>query len=1302
MRSACLTQSMTRIIHRLGRQAVHPLIALSCLILALNAFPAWTESVIRVDLGDLPQRTMHRLLEGDFDILAHGRDWVDVLVDDAEKLTLADMGVRSTTRIPDARAFEHDLRGRDYFDHFHDYDEILEELMRVVQDHGSVVKLLDIGDSWEKIQGSADRDIWAVKISDNVELDEPDEAEVLIMANLHAREIITPEIALYLLNYLVEGYGTDPRITDLVNNRQIWIIPSCNPDGLDHVHDTDIWWRKNRRNNGDGTFGVDLNRNWGYEWGYDDTGSSPSTWSETYRGMGPFSEPETQALRDFFETHAFVISLSFHSYGNWWLYPWGYIPEDTPDHPVFVAIADSCVAYNGYDPGNSASGTIYPTNGDSDDWIYGEQTTKYKTYGFTPECGGDADGFHPDTTRVMPLILENIGPCLYVIEAAEQYAPRPVIAHAPLSDTEDLSGPYPVVAQITPSLWPIDLSSPTLHYRWDGGVFAEVSLIPGSQPDDFEGVIPGPGQSGTYEYYLSAADSIGRVARLPAAAPDSLFSFAVGMDAVPPVIVHVPLGDQPTQAAPFPVQAIVTDNVGIDSAWVEFSVNGSPPTLNPLLPQEQDTYSGFINPTTPVEGDTVEYRLIARDAAAGQNTSTHPAQGYHRFAVSQGYRFDFEASDGGFAVSAGQDWQWGHPTSGPGNAHSGQNTWATNLAGTYRDNSNSCLDTPPLVLTNAVSAILTFWHWYRMEYSDGVYWDGGNVKISVDGGATFQVIYPEGGYDGTATNTANPLYGQPVFGGPPSTGNFWHQETFDLSSYANNTVIVRFHFGSDAYLTDIGWYIDDVVMTTPQSTIPLFRNTVQLQNTADTAGPYVVTSEITDDGGIAGASLLYRLVDSRFAMVPMHLASGVTYLGEIPGHPVGSTIEYFLRAADIDGSVVTDPPCAPDSLFAFSVVDQPQQLGPLPASLFFSGEEGGSLCDTLLIQNLGLIPLAFAIFDSCVGEAQSGMSDIITDPLGDVSAACPDVVALRAGIQADAVVFQVVLAPGRPETTFTIISLDLDQNPDTGARPPAFGLGSPYHDVGAEVDIIIDPTNLYGAQYGITTPSAIVIASDAVIGAYPLDIDPNEIGFSLPLATLADDGSMNLCLLAFSDYASFSEVDFVPDRGHGVIGSCGNALWLSADPDSGSVPGEQTTPVIITADAHYLMAGQYEALLYVATNDPTAPVTAIPVTFQVASLSGDSPLELPARLTVHAAPNPFDCDVALFIGLPQEGWVTLRVYDLLGRRIRTLQDGVLSAGWHEASWKGDDDSGRTVASGLYIGRVVTPRGVGTLRMVKKR
>ncbi|UCE19123.1 MAG: hypothetical protein JSV84_01895 [Gemmatimonadota bacterium] len=376
--------------------------------------------LIRVDLSGKDEASVVRLLRLHPDITHYDKSgrFIDVVVQEEEGKKIRDLGFETTVRIDDLDALSTAMRQQDYFEPFHTYSEMLSEMRSVEDAHPDIGKLYDIGDGWEKTQGLADRDIWAIKISDNVLEEEAHEPEVLYMACHHAREIITPEILLHFMHYLVDNYGTDPEVTHLVDTRQLWLVPMLNPDGHEYVFEVDMWWRKNRRDNGDGTYGVDLNRNYGYMWGFDDIGSSPIPGSNVFRGSEPFSEPETQAIRDFAETHNIVISLSYHAYGNLLLFPWGYVAENTPDHATFLSITQGMAAFNGYESGNSASGTIYPTNGGTNDWLYGEQTAKNMVFGITPEVGGTSDGFHPSHARIEPLILENLGPNLFAVEIA--------------------------------------------------------------------------------------------------------------------------------------------------------------------------------------------------------------------------------------------------------------------------------------------------------------------------------------------------------------------------------------------------------------------------------------------------------------------------------------------------------------------------------------------------------------------------------------------------------------------------------------------------------------------------------------------------------------------------------------------------------------------------------------------------------------------------------------------------------------------------------------------------------------------
>jgi hypothetical protein len=266
------------------------------------------------------------------------------------------------------------------------------------------------------------RPIYAIKISDNPNINE-NEPQVHINSLIHAREPAAMMAVMYYMYYLLENYGINPEVTYLVNNREIYFIPCINPDGYEYNRTTNPngggMWRKNRRNNG-GSFGVDLNRNWGYMWGYNNIGSSPTPSGETYRGTAPFSEPETQAVRDFCITKNFKTALNYHTYSNLLLYPWGYINQPTADNTLFIEYSSDMVAFNGYLIGQPPA-LLYEVNGATDDWMYGEQTTKPKIISMTPEVGSSSDGFWPPQSRIFPLAMENLYPNLYITWVAGEY-----------------------------------------------------------------------------------------------------------------------------------------------------------------------------------------------------------------------------------------------------------------------------------------------------------------------------------------------------------------------------------------------------------------------------------------------------------------------------------------------------------------------------------------------------------------------------------------------------------------------------------------------------------------------------------------------------------------------------------------------------------------------------------------------------------------------------------------------------------------------------------------------------------------
>ncbi len=276
------------------------------------------------------------------------------------------------------------------------------------------------------------RGIWQVEVGDNPGVDEG-EPEVLFTALHHAREPQGLATVLLSLWDLLRGAAAgDAEAQYLLANRRLFVVPVLNPDGYVYNQTTDPdgsgFWRKNRRANTDGSRGVDLNRNYGVEWGHDDSGSSPNGNSETYRGAAAFSEPETAAIRDFVDAHRIRIALNYHSFSNLLIYPWGY-EEDlyTPDSAAFVAQARLLTADNGYLAGTGNQTVGYVTNGSSDDWMYGAATGRPAVFSYTPEVGSPDDGFWPDPSRIVPIAQENL--------AANRLAMR-------------LAGAMPVVARV--------------------------------------------------------------------------------------------------------------------------------------------------------------------------------------------------------------------------------------------------------------------------------------------------------------------------------------------------------------------------------------------------------------------------------------------------------------------------------------------------------------------------------------------------------------------------------------------------------------------------------------------------------------------------------------------------------------------------------------------------------------------------------------------------------------------------------------------------------------------------------------
>lgn len=310
--------------------------------------------------------------------------------------------------------FTADARAAIDFTQFHTPAQMESEINNLAAAHPSLAQTFTIGNSLEGLP------IRGIKISQNVGVDDPDKGDVVFIGLHHAREWISGEMALYLAEYLLTHYATDPALQACMNNVRVWIIPVSNPDGYVYTaaSPSQRFWRKNRRNNGDGTFGVDLNRNFGYQWGLD-SGSSPDTNSDSYRGTDPFSEPENVALRDFMKgLHNPRSFVTYHSFNEMVLRPWRYTTSPAPGDPTLAFIQQDSISRIAAVHGHTYTTDIgYTSSGNIVDWMWGELRIAAFTVELRPAFGG-LEGFAPPPSEIIPTAEENLPAALALVKDA--------------------------------------------------------------------------------------------------------------------------------------------------------------------------------------------------------------------------------------------------------------------------------------------------------------------------------------------------------------------------------------------------------------------------------------------------------------------------------------------------------------------------------------------------------------------------------------------------------------------------------------------------------------------------------------------------------------------------------------------------------------------------------------------------------------------------------------------------------------------------------------------------------------------
>jgi carboxypeptidase T len=338
-------------------------------------------------------------------------DHLVVQADEAQAARLEAMGY-GVEQLVTTESFLSDFATVRAVSGYHTVQTIEEDLQRLAEDNPEIVELHEIGRS---VEG---RPLWALRIGER----RGSSRKVAVFGCHHAREWVAVEVPYRLAEHLVDNASADP-VRSWLQQGEVWVAPMVNPDGHEHTRTRDRLWRKNRRRNADGSTGVDPNRNYGYMWGTLDVATSSHVPSdETYVGPRAFSEPEVRAVRDLVARELVGGVLTYHSYSQLILYPWGYTADPVPDDADLLSMRGLAEEMQRLVKGvhgrtyvAQQASQLYPTAGDLTDWAYGEYDVPAFTVELRPASALDggfvlpADQIEPCWEENRPAALEFLG-----------------------------------------------------------------------------------------------------------------------------------------------------------------------------------------------------------------------------------------------------------------------------------------------------------------------------------------------------------------------------------------------------------------------------------------------------------------------------------------------------------------------------------------------------------------------------------------------------------------------------------------------------------------------------------------------------------------------------------------------------------------------------------------------------------------------------------------------------------------------------------------------------------------------------
>jgi carboxypeptidase T len=680
------------------------------------------------------------------------------------------------------------VRGPVGYPCYRDIPTLYAALNQLAADHPGLTQLTDFGDTWRKIHGLGEYDLYVLRLTNNQTAGP--KPRFFLMANTHARELATPETAMHFIEYLLDNYDVDADATWLLDCHEIYVVVSANPDGR-QLAEQGCMQRKNRNDTGasctlcdtwgSSHYGIDLNRNNPYHWG----GAGTGLCDETYQGPSAGSEPENIALlalvRSLFpdqrpnddtspappDTTGLLVSL--HSYSNLVLWPWGWTSGDAPNVTALTTLGRKFAYFNGYTPEQSCD--LYATTGDHTDWAYGELGIPAYTF----EIGED---FFQDCADLPEIMEENLGALVYAAKVCR----TPYLTPA---------GPDSLGLALSPSI-----VAP-------GATTVLTATINDTRYNQSNGTEPTQNAAAA-EYYLDTPPWAAGAVAHPLAAADGAFNSGIEAVTGPVDTAGLALG----RHLVFVRGRDTSNNWGAVSAVFLYIVD---PETSPRIegvvreagtgvPLTATVGAGpFQTVADPATGayslmlPAGTYSLTAGAADHGSVTVSGVAV-HERQTVAQDFLLspigtfffdDVESGNLGWTVEA----PWAITAEA---SASPSHSWTDSPGGNYASSKNISITSPVWNFGASTGVTLSFQHIYDLEST----WDFGYVEYSTNGGSS---------WTGAASYTG--------------TGHtVWSGVELRLAALDGQTnARLRFRFYSDTTIVKDGWHIDDIriIASTP-------------------------------------------------------------------------------------------------------------------------------------------------------------------------------------------------------------------------------------------------------------------------------------------------------------------------------------------------------------------------------------------------------------------------------------------------------------------------------------------------------